>query len=144
MEHSPWDSNRLSASQEIPRIFWNPKFHYHVHKCHCHLSLSWTSSIQSTPTHPTSWRHILILSSHLRRHLPRGLFPQVPPPKPCMHISSLPIRTTCPAHFIILDLITWKVFREEYRSLSSSLCSFSTPLPARPSYVNLKLLSGLC
>jgi len=28
-----------------------------------HLSLSWASSIQSIPPHPTSWRSILILSS---------------------------------------------------------------------------------
>jgi hypothetical protein len=31
----------------------------------CQLSLSWSSSIQSIPPHPTSWRSILILSSHL-------------------------------------------------------------------------------
>jgi len=30
------------------------------------LSLSWASSIQSMPPHPSSWRSILILSSHLR------------------------------------------------------------------------------
>jgi hypothetical protein len=37
-----------------------------------HLSLSWASSIQSIPPPPTSWRSILILSSHLR--LGRYLF----------------------------------------------------------------------
>ena len=36
------------------------------------LSLSWTSSIYSIPRHPTSWRSILILSSHLRPSLPNG------------------------------------------------------------------------
>jgi hypothetical protein len=30
-----------------------------------HMSLSWASPIQSTYTHPTSWRSILILSTHL-------------------------------------------------------------------------------
>jgi hypothetical protein len=40
-----------------------------------HLSLSWARSIQSMPTQPTSWRSILILSSHLRLGLPSGLFP---------------------------------------------------------------------
>ena len=31
-----------------------------------HLSLSWDNPIQSTYPHPTSWRSILILSTHLR------------------------------------------------------------------------------
>ena len=39
-----------------------------------YLSLSWASSIQSRPTHPTSWRTMLILSFHLRLGLPSGLF----------------------------------------------------------------------
>ena len=40
-----------------------------------HLSLSWAISIQSIPPHPTSWRSILILSSHLRLGLPSGAGP---------------------------------------------------------------------
>ena len=40
-----------------------------------HLSLSWACLIQSIPPHPTSWRSILILSSHLSLGLPSGLFP---------------------------------------------------------------------
>ena len=35
-----------------------------------HQSLFWASSIQSIFPHPTSWRSILILSSHLRIGLP--------------------------------------------------------------------------
>ena len=39
-----------------------------------HLSLSWASPIQSIYPNPTSWRSILILSTHLRLGLPSGLF----------------------------------------------------------------------
>ena len=47
-----------------------------------HLSLSWASPIQSTYPHPTSWRSILILSTHLRLGLFSGTFPPVSPPRP--------------------------------------------------------------
>ena len=46
-----------------------------------HLSLSWANPIQSTYPHPTSWRSILILSTHLRPDLPSGLFPSGFPTK---------------------------------------------------------------
>ena len=81
-----------------------------------HLSLSWASPIQSIYPHPTSWRSILILSTHLRLGVPSGLFPSgFPTP------FSSPIRATCPAHLILLDFITRTILGEEYRSFSSSL-----------------------
>ena len=46
-----------------------------------HLSLSCASTIQSIYPHPTSWRSVLILSTHLRLRLPIGLFPSGFPTK---------------------------------------------------------------
>jgi hypothetical protein len=48
------------------------------------MFLSWPSSIQSISTHHTSWRSIVILSSHLSLGLPNGLFP-----------SGFPTKTLC-------------------------------------------------
>ena len=46
-----------------------------------HLSLSWTSPIQSIHPHPTSWRSILILFTHLHPGLPSDLLPSGFPTK---------------------------------------------------------------
>ena len=85
-----------------------------------HLSLSWASPIQSIYPQPTSWRSILLLSTHLSLGL---LFPSGFPTKTLYTPISSPIRATCPAHLILLHFITRKILGEEYRSLSSSLCN---------------------
>ena len=63
-----------------------------------HLSLSWASPIQFIFPHPTSWRSILILSTHLRLGLHSGLFPSGFPTKTVYNPLSSPIRATCSAH----------------------------------------------
>ena len=71
-----------------------------------HLSLSWASSIQSIYTHPTSWKSILILSTHLCLGLPSGLLHSGFLTKTLYTPLSSPIRATCPTHLILLNFVT--------------------------------------
>jgi hypothetical protein len=59
-----------------------------------YLSLFWVSSIQSISPHPTSWRSILILSSHLHLSLHRGSLSLRFPHQNPAHASPHPIRAT--------------------------------------------------
>ena len=124
MEQSPsWEANRFSASQEIPSILWKQKVHNRVYKCPPSVPvLSQINSVHAP--HPTSWRYILILSSHLFLGLPNGLLPSGFPTKNRYTPLLLPMRATRPTHLILLYLITWTIMSEEYWQLNSSLYSF--------------------
>jgi len=90
MEQSPsWEANLFASSQEIPCILWKLKVHYCIHKCPPPVPILSQLNPGHTP-HPTSWRPILILSSHLHLGLPSGFFLQVSPPKPCPCLSPPP------------------------------------------------------
>jgi hypothetical protein len=81
-----WEANRFAACEEFPTFYGTWRFITAFTSAH-HLSLYWASPIQFIPPHPTSWRFILILSSHLCLGFPVVSFPQVSPPKPCTGLS---------------------------------------------------------
>ena len=126
---TPWSRvvlEKLTGSHPVKKLpaFYGTRMFITAFTNARYLSLSWARSIQSIPPYPTAWRSTLILSSHLWLGLPSGLFPSGFPTKTLYTILLSPIHATCPAHLILLDFITQTVFGEQYRSLSSSLCSF--------------------
>ena len=89
MERNPsWRADRFTASQEIPHILWNLKVLYRIHKCLPPLPI--LSHIYPVHAHTSNF-----LKFHLNIILPSTIgvfqvasFPQVSPPKPCIHLCS--------------------------------------------------------
>jgi len=90
-------------------------------------TLTYTEPARSNPGPSTSHFlkiHLSIRSYNLRPGLPSGLFLSGFPTENLYTTLLSPIRATCPTYLILLDFITRKTLGEQYRSLSSSLCSF--------------------
>ena len=117
---TPWSRvllQRLTGSRLVKKFpaFYETRNFIAAFKSASYVFLSWASSIQSIPPHPTSWRSILILYSHLRLGIPSGLFPSGFPTKSLYTLLLSPKRVTCPADLILPDFITRTILGEQYR-----------------------------
>jgi hypothetical protein len=77
---------------------------------------------------------------HLRLGLSSGLLPSGVPTKMLYAPLTSPMRATCPAHLILLALITLIILGGEYKPCSSSLCSFLQP-PVTSSLLSPNILA---
>ena len=99
-----WVANWLQLVKKFPAFHGTRRFITTITSVR-HLSRSWASPIQSIYPHPTSWRSILILSTHLLLGLPSGLFPSGFPAKTLYTPLFSPIRATCPTHLISAGML---------------------------------------
>ena len=119
-----------ASSQEIPRLFGTRRF-LTVPTSARHLSQSWANSIEPPQFPPTSWRSILILSSHLRLGLPNGLFPSGLPTRtlrtPLVYYTHKMLKCTVKISRVCCYMFRsiWTIFREPMLSLAEVKISWN-------------------
>jgi len=86
-QSTSWETNRFSASQEIPHILWKPNF-ITAYTSAFHLSLTWAISIQSVPPSHFLKLHLNIILPSMPASFKLSLLSGFP--KPCIHLSSPP------------------------------------------------------
>ena len=98
---TPWSKvllEKLAGSQLVKKFpaFYGTRKFITAYTSVCHLSLSQASSIQSMPSHPTSWRSILIVPPIYTWVSQVVFFHHVSPPKPWIRLSYLPYALHAP------------------------------------------------
>jgi hypothetical protein len=119
IKQNPWETDRCTASLEIPKFFWNLKVHYHTHK-----NLPIVCILRQIQPNPHIYFDTIL--QDLPRNLSLSRFPNK------ILYAFLVYPHISPTH-LILDFTTIIIFAEEYKSLSPFSCNFSSlllpPLP---------------
>jgi hypothetical protein len=109
--------NIRSTRKEYSRLLRDPKFRNLIQ-----MSPK-LDHIQSTPSHHTPFRSLLILSSYLRLGSSSGFFLSGFSTNSLFTFLISPMRATCLVHLTFLGLFTVIKHGEQYTIWDSSLCS---------------------
>ena len=96
MEQSPWEANWFSASQEIPCILWNPKYHYCIHNCLPPVRILSQLDLVHTPTSHFLKIHLNVILPSMPGSLKWSLSLKFPHPNtvclssPLLHMCYVP------------------------------------------------------
>jgi hypothetical protein len=125
---TPWSTTLLEKLtgvqlvKNFPAFYGTRRFITAFTSAH-HLSLPLASSIQSITPNSTSYRCILILSSHIRLGQVVS-FPQVTSPKPCIRLSYPPYALHAPSILLFSILSPEKYW---VKSTEQFLCTYVHP-----------------
>jgi hypothetical protein len=115
--------NRFADSQQIPRILWTANVHYRIRKCPPPIPILNHHDPVITPTSHLLKIHLNVIFPSTPASLQCSLSHRFPHQSPVC-ASPFPIRATCLTDHIFIFAITRTILGENYRTLSSSLCSF--------------------
>ena len=113
----------LQLVKKFPRILWNLKVHYHNHKRPPHVPILFQlDPVQTSTSHFLQIHPNIILPSTPRS--PKWSLSLRFPHQNRVYASSVIHMRYMPRSSLLLDFFTRTILGVEYRSLSSSLCSF--------------------
>ena len=115
MQSPSWDADSSSAVQETLNILRNPTVHHREYQPATRFP---PETHKSNPRRPILFKVLLLLCSHLSLDPPSDLFlPDFPTKTPSLRTCHIPRPSHPPP-------ITTVVFCVDYKSWSSTLCSF--------------------